>query len=308
MEALAKRLGRSLALLIVFLLTGATWAGQTTKQIGVIESINGGSKYIIIAGSSRLTKGMIVYVGAAKAGHRYRIEKIAGSRASAIPESGIADEAAGALVFASDGKNEKISFTQDVPLASFAEADAVRQANLARLVANDTGEQAKKEADTAVLLGAVGALATGANPNAVSLAAHLQLAENQLKSEAGQPLDSPRAVELFNKFSTNSMQNSFATSGTVRGSASRGNPGASDKLMAQQIASQCKVSCGSLEQECKNGPFVQAACYKAAACNCECFLNHDTRPETPEIARAHNEWRQCVTKNRQLADNLVTRR
>ena len=68
----------------------------------------------------------------------------------------------------------------------------------------------------------------------------------------------------------------------------------------QQIASACNNRCAGLTTQCRNqtqGP-NQEPCYRAAACQCQCFLEH--APDSPNAG----QWRQCVAENTANADRL----
>ena len=58
---------------------------------------------------------------------------------------------------------------------------------------------------------------------------------------------------------------------------------------ARDVARMCNVQCVQQQSSCKS--HSMEGCYRAAACRCECSLQHD--PANP----ASNEWRQCVESN-----------
>ena len=58
---------------------------------------------------------------------------------------------------------------------------------------------------------------------------------------------------------------------------------------ARDVARMCNVQCVQQQSSCKNRSME--GCYRAAACRCECSLQHD-----PTNA-ASNEWQQCVARN-----------
>lgn len=68
---------------------------------------------------------------------------------------------------------------------------------------------------------------------------------------------------------------------------------------AQQIARLCSSQCAADQSACK-GDNV-GACYRAAACKCECSLQQD--PTNPASA----QWKQCVQRNRANADALSSK-
>ena len=65
---------------------------------------------------------------------------------------------------------------------------------------------------------------------------------------------------------------------------------------AQQLARVCSAQCAVQQAQCK-GDNVEA-CYRAAACRCECSLQQD-----PENA-ASAQWKRCVERNITNADAL----
>ncbi len=66
---------------------------------------------------------------------------------------------------------------------------------------------------------------------------------------------------------------------------------------AQRIVFTCNSRCAQAKSECNAGS--QSACYRAAACQCQCFLDEDTTN-----APSRNQWRQCVADNTAKADQL----
>jgi hypothetical protein len=78
-----------------------------------------------------------------------------------------------------------------------------------------------------------------------------------------------------------------------------GAPHASD-AGAQQIASTCNNRCSGLTSQCRNQTQGrnQEPCYRAAACQCQCFLEH--APDSPNAG----QWRQCATENSANAERL----
>lgn len=73
--------------------------------------------------------------------------------------------------------------------------------------------------------------------------------------------------------------------------------GGDPALEAQRIVSTCNSRCASEKNACDSGS--QSACYRAAACQCQCFLDEDTT-NSP----ARGQWRQCVADNTAKADQL----
>ncbi len=69
---------------------------------------------------------------------------------------------------------------------------------------------------------------------------------------------------------------------------------------AHQLSEMCRSQCAPQLALCKGGS--RAECYRAAACQCQCSLDHD--PANPESGN----WRQCVQKSTENANALgVTR-
>lgn len=93
------------------------------------------------------------------------------------------------------------------------------------------------------------------------------------------------------------QQSAAATSGSRRAAA--GGPAGSGRAAgsdAQRIAATCDARCAGLKAQCERGG--QSACYRAAACTCQCFLDEDDG--SPSRAR----WHQCVADNTARADAL----
>jgi len=65
---------------------------------------------------------------------------------------------------------------------------------------------------------------------------------------------------------------------------------------AHQLAELCRSQCAPQLSACKGG--AMSACYRAAACQCQCSLDHDP------ANLASSVWRQCVQKNTANADAL----
>jgi polyferredoxin len=61
-----------------------------------------------------------------------------------------------------------------------------------------------------------------------------------------------------------------------------------------QLTAACKGSCSDQHAACKSGNL--AACYRAAACQCQCLLQTD--PANP----SSGQWRQCVQQNNAKAE------
>lgn len=70
------------------------------------------------------------------------------------------------------------------------------------------------------------------------------------------------------------------------------------QLAEQKIAKICNAECAPQEATCKAGSVT--GCYRAAACHCECFLNHD--PSSP----SSGQWQQCVKLNTASAEALIS--
>jgi polyferredoxin len=88
---------------------------------------------------------------------------------------------------------------------------------------------------------------------------------------------------------------SLAVAGVV-GSVSRPHVQTKAERLAHQTAQFCQAQCISKRTACQSGNV--AACYQAAACECQCQLTRD--PNNPSA----NAWRQCVrnsTANAQAA-------
>lgn len=73
-----------------------------------------------------------------------------------------------------------------------------------------------------------------------------------------------------------------------------------DAAAAPQIASACNNRCSGLLSQCKNQAQGrnQEPCYRAAACQCQCFLEH--APDSPNAG----QWRQCAAENTASAERL----
>lgn len=67
---------------------------------------------------------------------------------------------------------------------------------------------------------------------------------------------------------------------------------------ARDVARMCNAQCAQQQTSCKNRSME--GCYRAAACRCECSLQHDPANV------ASNKWRQCVARNleRAQAENM----
>lgn len=64
-----------------------------------------------------------------------------------------------------------------------------------------------------------------------------------------------------------------------------------------QLATQCQLQCAPEREACKGGD--RAGCYRAAACQCQCQLDHD--PANPDSLG----WKQCVQSNSANAAKLA---
>jgi polyferredoxin len=64
----------------------------------------------------------------------------------------------------------------------------------------------------------------------------------------------------------------------------------------QQTGRVCNAQCAQQQLSCKSGNLE--GCSRAAACQCECFLQQD--PESPSVY----EWRQCVRNSNDSAEML----
>lgn len=82
--------------------------------------------------------------------------------------------------------------------------------------------------------------------------------------------------------------------------ASAGAAPHTDATAAQQITSACNNRCSGLMSQCKNQAQGrnQEPCYRAAACQCQCFLEY--APASPNAS----QWRQCVADNSANAERL----
>ncbi len=88
--------------------------------------------------------------------------------------------------------------------------------------------------------------------------------------------------------------------GAPAGAAGTGGAAAPSKAPAQQIASACSSRCSGLMSQCQNQAQGrnQEPCYRAAACQCQCFLEH--APDSPNAG----QWRQCAVENTANAERL----
>ena len=68
------------------------------------------------------------------------------------------------------------------------------------------------------------------------------------------------------------------------------------QLKQQKLISLCNNRCEPQQVTCRKGSM--AACYRAAACKCECFLQQD--PANPSIGH----WQQCVRENTGKAERI----
>jgi hypothetical protein len=84
------------------------------------------------------------------------------------------------------------------------------------------------------------------------------------------------------------------------GAATAGVAPPTNAAAAQQIASACNSHCSDLTSQCRNQTQGrnQEPCYRAAACQCQCFLKH--APDSPNAG----QWRQCVADNSANAERL----
>lgn len=65
---------------------------------------------------------------------------------------------------------------------------------------------------------------------------------------------------------------------------------------AHQLSAMCRSQCAPQLNLCRGGS--KAGCFRAAACQCQCSLEHE--PANPESTN----WRRCVQKNTESADAL----
>lgn len=65
----------------------------------------------------------------------------------------------------------------------------------------------------------------------------------------------------------------------------------------KKLTMACKGQCTEQHDACQKGKL--AACYSAAACECQCLLNND--PQNPSA----DEWRQCVQQNTAKAKTVT---
>ncbi len=65
---------------------------------------------------------------------------------------------------------------------------------------------------------------------------------------------------------------------------------------AHQLSEMCRSQCAPQLTLCKGGS--RAGCFRAAACQCQCSLQHE--PANPESGN----WQRCVQKNTESADAL----
>jgi hypothetical protein len=257
--------------------------------------------YVTIAlqGSS-VRPGEAVYIGRSDGQLlEFRIEKIRGDRASAIPKASMAGIQVGAAVrsAASVGRSSVAGvYRQDAPLMSNAEAAKQRLDSAAQVAESE-------RAGMNAFLGAVGGLASGGNPAAVNMNAQAYLAQQQTNAANGLPVDQSSPAELATRFSASTASRGALTSQS--GSVSvPGSLAQRDADIAQNLTNQCNTQCAPLKNACAGSPPGQSACYRAAACICECFLRSDPRPVTPVIQSTHQKWQQCVTQNRATANSL----
>jgi len=69
------------------------------------------------------------------------------------------------------------------------------------------------------------------------------------------------------------------------------------QLKERQLVNTCNTQCKAQQVSCKGGSM--AACYRAAACKCECYLQQ----EPDNISGV--QWRQCVQQNSAKAESLA---
>ncbi len=72
-----------------------------------------------------------------------------------------------------------------------------------------------------------------------------------------------------------------------------------EEQRAHQVAELCQAQCAPQRVLCKEGSM--AGCYTAAACQCQCQLDHEP------ASRSAPEWRQCVLKNTGNAEALQSK-
>lgn len=65
---------------------------------------------------------------------------------------------------------------------------------------------------------------------------------------------------------------------------------------ASSIVAACNDRCSRVQASCRAG--TQSDCYRAAACQCDCFAGR--APRHPDVAK----WRQCVRDNTASAEAL----
>lgn len=89
-------------------------------------------------------------------------------------------------------------------------------------------------------------------------------------------------------------------------SVSRGSSGLYDDQSAH-LNQRCSSQCYQLKNQC-GSVGGQAACYKAAACTCQCFYNNDPRPSSAiNYAPSRQSMLHCVRDNNQKAAELQSR-
>ncbi len=133
------------------------------------------------------------------------------------------------------------------------------------------------------LIGAIGAMAGGANPGAVNMQAQAYIAQQQTNAANGQAVDTSSAGDLASRFGQGAGSQAASTPG--QRSATTG-----QNAVAANISAQCSNKCGLQTQAARNGSM--RASYEAAACTCQCFYDL-TPPSNPNRA----SMRQCAIDN-----------
>jgi hypothetical protein len=266
-------------------------AGQESA-LGYVSDIHT-EGYVVITYENQIVAGQTVTIASNGRAEEFRIEKIIGKLASAIPRSGVLGSISVGSPVTASTMGFGTQYWQDARERMSPEQAERMLQKIAREVNSncrncgpapiEAREDISKEGykmsslDSSIL----SALTSGGSLRSINNQINAALGESRLGLAPG---------------TLNSLGGQ--QTGSIRATPD------DDRALAQRISGTCEAQCAPLSNACKSQPNAQSACYRAAACTCECFLNQDTRPVTSIIRQLHAQWQQCVRDNRAAAQQL----
>jgi hypothetical protein len=287
---LFRNLLRPLAAALALLLAAISLAQAQDITVATVEL-----RYITLdLHGNAVSPGEAVYVTSSDGQMlQFRIEKVLGSKASALPRTSLQGITAGAVVMRGSavGKTSVAgAYKQDAPLMSAQDTARARQAQAER----DERATAASRAGRNAFIGAIGAMASGGNPAAVNMNAQAYYAQQQANAANGNPVDNSSAADLSTQFGQGA---SGQVPGGQVGRRSAPTMSQNTNADADRISQQCKSECSGKTQEAQAGSM--RASYEAAACTCICFYR-----AVPPTYPGRASIKQCAIENSRRAREL----